>query len=87
MKEFKNTLLSEIIEISKLAGDEILRIYEDKRFNVVSKSDNSPLTQADIASHSIIKHALNDISPPYQFFLKRNQRFHSRRDLAGINTG
>tara|TARA_B100001939_G_C16902847_1_gene600818 strand:- start:90 stop:914 length:825 start_codon:yes stop_codon:yes gene_type:complete len=63
MKEFKNTLLSEIIEISKLAGDEILRIYEDKRFNVVSKSDNSPLTQADIASHSIIKHALNDISP------------------------
>ena len=37
------------------------------------KSDNSPLTQADIASHSIIKHALNDISPSIPIFLLKRE--------------
>ena len=63
MEGFKNNLISEIVEISKVAGKEILRIYNGEEFNIISKADNSPLTQADIASHTIIKEALSKISP------------------------
>ena len=63
MEGFKNNLISEIVEISKVAGKEILRIYNGEEFNIISKADNSPLTQADIASHTIIKKALSEISP------------------------
>jgi 3'(2'), 5'-bisphosphate nucleotidase len=63
MKNLKDNLLSKIIEISRVAGDEILDIYGSEEFKVTSKADDSPLTKADIASHKIIKEALNKISP------------------------
>ena len=45
----------EIIRIAELAGDKILEIYNrDKELQVMKKGDNSPLTEADLASHNII---------------------------------
>ncbi len=51
--------------IAKEAGAEIMRIYEDANFsNVVDyKSDNSPLTLADKASHEVIVDALEKDFP------------------------
>jgi len=45
------------------AGKEILRIYNDDQFDVQLKGDNSPLTQADTASHKVIKQILSEVFP------------------------
>ncbi len=54
-----------ILGVAKEAGAEIMRIYEDANFsNVVDyKSDNSPLTLADKASHEVIVAALEKYFP------------------------
>ena len=49
--------------IAEEAGQAILRIYHQDDFEVQTKSDQSPLTQADLASHDIITKALNKLTP------------------------
>ena len=55
-------LTSEILKISCLAGDRILEIYETD-FSVENKSDNSPLTAADMAAHNTICEQLTKLTP------------------------
>ncbi|MDC7240347.1 MAG: hypothetical protein PQJ50_08300, partial [Spirochaetales bacterium] len=42
------------MEISINAGKAIMDIYNSEEFDIRTKSDNSPLTAADLASHRII---------------------------------
>lgn len=46
------------------AGNRIMEIYENEDFEVDMKSDDSPLTKADIASHNIIIDELMDSGVP-----------------------
>ena len=55
-------IAAEIQEISHRAGKAILDIYEQD-FSVTHKKDDSPLTQADLASHAIICDALARLTP------------------------
>ena len=55
--------IDNIIEIAKDAGDKILEIYNKESFDHQLKIDNSPLTEADIASHNLITQQLNEITP------------------------
>ncbi len=55
-------LVDEIKQISCLAGDKILEIY-DTDFSVEKKEDNSPLTAADMAAHNTICDALKKLTP------------------------
>jgi len=48
--------------IAAEAGRAILEIY-GQDFEVVAKADQSPLTQADLASHRIIRDALSALTP------------------------
>lgn len=54
--------LDAVIEIAKNAGVAIMDVYETD-FDVVKKSDNSPLTQADMAAHNLIVAALKALTP------------------------
>ena len=54
--------LEQLVALSRLAGDAILEIYKQD-FVVEQKSDNSPLTQADLASHRLICDAIAEIDP------------------------
>jgi 3'(2'), 5'-bisphosphate nucleotidase len=54
--------LNELIALSRRAGNAILEIY-GQDFEVETKSDASPLTQADLASHRIICDSLAEIDP------------------------
>ncbi|HSG92072.1 MAG TPA: 3'(2'),5'-bisphosphate nucleotidase CysQ, partial [Methylotenera sp.] len=54
--------LNAIIEIAKDAGEAIMKVYQTD-FDVINKSDNSPLTQADMAAHHLIVNALNQLTP------------------------
>ena len=49
-------------EIAVAAGRAILEIY-GQDFEVVQKEDRSPLTEADLASHRVIRDALADLTP------------------------
>jgi len=51
-----------LLELARSAGDAILEVY-DTDFAVRSKSDQSPLTAADMASHRIIEEGLRALTP------------------------
>jgi len=60
-----NLSKDDILKINNIvynAGKAILDVY-DTSFNVETKSDNSPLTQADKSSHLIIESGLNSVFP------------------------
>jgi 3'(2'), 5'-bisphosphate nucleotidase len=58
-----NELLSHIETLAVKAGDAILEIYESGDFGVDHKSDDSPLTKADLASHNVIIAGLKKLTP------------------------
>jgi 3'(2'), 5'-bisphosphate nucleotidase len=55
-------LLPEIERIARSAGQAILEVY-GQAFEVMTKDDDSPLTQADLASHRIIRDRLSRLTP------------------------
>ncbi|MEE4257698.1 MAG: 3'(2'),5'-bisphosphate nucleotidase CysQ [Bacteroidales bacterium] len=57
------TLVWEALKVSVEAGQAILEVYETD-FEVQNKSDNSPLTKADMKSHNAICEALESTKLP-----------------------
>lgn len=55
--------INELIAMVKQADKAILDIYNSASFTVEDKADNSPLTEADKASHSIITSTLAALFP------------------------
>lgn len=58
----RRSLIDALVAIVEDAGREIMRVYSTP-FDVVKKDDESPLTQADLASHRSIKAALQTLTP------------------------
>lgn len=57
--------LAAVLAVAELAGRAIMAIYSDEsRWRVVTKSDASPLTAADIAAHNAIAEALRALPWP-----------------------
>ena len=56
------SLAADVSAIADLAGQAILRVYGEA-FGVALKADHSPLTEADLASHRIIRDALAELTP------------------------
>lgn len=54
-------LLEQVLSIAKSAGEDIMKIYA-RDFEVMDKSDASPLTEADLAAHKTICAGLEAIS-------------------------
>lgn len=64
MIELDQNLLDHVEMIAEEAGQAILQIYhQEDDFEVQIKSDQSPLTKADLASHDIITKALKNLTP------------------------
>lgn len=59
-------LMPELVKLARRAGDAILAVYEQD-FSVTHKADDSPLTQADLASHVIIRDGLTALTPDIPF--------------------
>ena len=56
-------LLNKIEKTAVKAGNAILEIYNSADFGVEMKSDDSPLTKADLAAHNVIVKDLLSITP------------------------
>ena len=55
-------LIEPVVAIAREAGEEILKVYATD-FDVQAKEDDSPLTQADMASHRVIDRGLRALTP------------------------
>ncbi|NOH96144.1 3'(2'),5'-bisphosphate nucleotidase CysQ [Vibrio sp. 99-70-13A1] len=56
-------LLPSVIEIARSAGQLILEIYEKKDYEEFTKSDDTPVTSADLAAHKLIEQRLTELTP------------------------
>lgn len=56
------SLIDPVVALAEEAGGEILKVYASD-FEVQSKKDESPLTQADLASHNCIVAGLDALTP------------------------
>jgi 3'(2'), 5'-bisphosphate nucleotidase len=74
-------LIEPVVGIAKAAGDRILAVYATD-FDVHSKGDESPLTQADLAAHREIVAALSELSPGIPIISEEGglPPFEERRD-------
>jgi len=55
-------IIDDVIELAIVAGQRIMEIY-DTDFEVEQKSDNTPLTAADMAAHNTIVEGLGKLTP------------------------
>lgn len=55
-------MLSQVIDIARVAGSEVMRIYHEGDYDVQLKDGDSPVTRADHAAHQIITKHLAIIS-------------------------
>lgn len=55
--------ISDLCSVAVEAGKDIIEVYNSDEFEVELKSDNSPLTRADLASHNLIKQKLSLLYP------------------------
>jgi len=55
--------IEKITETALEAGKAVMEIYNSDDFNLELKSDNSPLTRADLTSHNLIKEKLSSLYP------------------------
>lgn len=58
-------LLPLVVQLARQAGAAVMRVYAEVNPAVEYKRDNSPLTQADLASHHVIDDGLNRIAPEW----------------------
>lgn len=58
-----NINVKKVVDIARDAGKEILKIYQKKSFNQQLKMNQSPLTEADVASHNLITSQLKEVTP------------------------
>ena len=63
MSRWSLELLEQVKSIAEEAGRAILQIYQQDDVGIQTKRDQSPLTQADLASHHIIIEALKTLTP------------------------
>ena len=56
-------LARQIVDIARAASVEILKIYHSQTFDIQLKSDNSPVTAADLAANAVITEGLQKLSP------------------------
>lgn len=59
-----NKLTIIALEAALEAGREVLKVYNSSDFNIRIKSDDSPLTEADLKSHQVIDNALEQSGIP-----------------------
>ena len=74
--------IKEIILSSRAAGAAIMEIYNQEDIGVQSKSDESPLTKADLAANEILCKTLREISPEIPIISEENDQM-SYMDRAG----
>lgn len=73
MDLIKQSYLPKVISVAREAAEAVLQIYSQKIYQVESKLDNSPVTEADLLANNIIKMGLNKIDPSLPFLSEEDE--------------
>jgi len=80
-----NELLPQIVSLSHAAGDAIMKIYSSDDHGTTYKADNSPLTLADTASHTIILKGLHALNPDVPILSEEStETGYETREMWGL---
>jgi 3'(2'), 5'-bisphosphate nucleotidase len=71
-KSINLDLARQVVEIARLASDEILKIYHSQVLNIQQKSDDSPVTAADLAANDVINKGLNNLAVKFPIVSEEN---------------
>ncbi len=63
-----------LIELAQRAGEAILEVYE-RDIEVETKDDESPLTQADLASHRVLVAGLEEMTPDIPIMSEEGEQY------------
>ena len=66
-------LTNQIIDLMRNANEAIMEIYNDPAKKVVTKKNNTPLTEADLASNKILTQGLQNIFPNIPIVSEENE--------------
>ena len=55
-------LARQVVDIARLASVEIMKIYKTQVLDIQTKSDESPVTAADLAANAVINEGLNNLA-------------------------
>lgn len=80
MSRWDLELLDQVKSIASDAGRAILQIYQQDDVGIQTKQDQSPLTQADLASHDIITKALKQLTPNIPILSEEGQILNGEVD-------
>lgn len=78
----REQIAQDIVKIAREAGDKILEIY-NRDFTVDTKSDESPVTEADVAAEKIILAGLQQITPDIPVLAEESVAAGRIPDLTG----
>ena len=78
-------ILDEIVELAKQAGHKIMEVYDSDEFNVTQKSDNTPLTKADVAAHNTIIKGLTELSTQYPILSEESAKIPFTFPSSSVN--
>ncbi len=67
-----SALHADLIDIVRRAGAEIMDVYATD-FDVETKSDSSPVTEADLRAHAVIVAGLRELSPEYPILSEESE--------------
>ncbi len=76
------TLVPELIQTAERAGSAVLEVYNRTDLDVTYKEDDSPLTQADLASQEVIAQSLQQLTPDIPILSEESKAapFEVRKD-------
>jgi 3'(2'), 5'-bisphosphate nucleotidase len=78
-------LLPSVIAIGAQAGAAIMSIYnQPEQWDVQHKTDASPLTAADLASHQLIERALQQLTPDIPVLSEESEDMSQRRQWSRL---
>ena len=80
MSRWSLQFLNQVKSIATAAGRAILDIYQQDDVGIQTKSDQSPLTQADLASHNVIIKALKLLTPDISILSEEGHKLNSEMD-------
>ncbi|MFP8967641.1 3'(2'),5'-bisphosphate nucleotidase CysQ [Pokkaliibacter sp. CJK22405] len=66
-------LIPQLLRITQEAGKAILTVYQREDVDVRQKEDASPLTEADLAAHDLIKASLQRLTPDIPFISEEQE--------------
>lgn len=72
------------VESALAAGEKILQVYNSTDFQVQMKSDNSPLTTADLESHKVIREILSQKNIPILSEEGKEMQYSHRKNWSQL---